>query len=138
MKICRYVARCVKIIKRIFEKCRLNWHSGVNFTNILQAAFAQIFLRQKKLHSQAVTTEKLSKKHFHMKKARAKCLWNWHSGKLLDKAVNRFGLFTQALSCLLSENKTQKIPIIVFTIETGSSWLNCHGNPIKENWSNQD
>jgi len=36
--------------------------SLVNFINILPAAFAPLFLRQKKLQSQTVTREKLRKK----------------------------------------------------------------------------
>jgi hypothetical protein len=74
-----------------------NWSQGVNFTNILRAAFVPIFLRQKRTHLKC-KHKKLCVKLFCTKKA---------VGKMLVK-------FTRAvLGSILSIQPTSFFPIFV-------------------------
>jgi len=51
--------------------------SGAKFTNILWAAFAQIFIFTKKYKAKNLSREKLRKTHL-FKKLPIKCWWNWY------------------------------------------------------------
>jgi len=53
--------------------------TAVNFTNILRAAFEQIFF-WKKNYKAKLSLEKSCVKHFWAKKLWVKCWWNWHLG----------------------------------------------------------
>jgi len=63
---------CFSFLLIKFEDWR---QSGVNFTNILKAAFVSIFLHQKITKSN-LSMEKLQK-YFRTKNLLIKCWWNW-------------------------------------------------------------
>jgi hypothetical protein len=52
-------------------------YPAVNFINIFWAAFLQIFLHQN-IAKLKCNLMKAPKKHFHGKRSRVKCWWNWH------------------------------------------------------------